>query len=1141
MLAAGLIAGAVGVTVLVGWSLHSTLLVQVVATAAPMQRMTALAFVLSGIALVLAGEGRKQAAAICFLFVFLEAALVCLEYALSAQFGIDELLGRDYILVHVSHAGRMSAVSSLCFLASSLAVLASVRRRPMRFEFAFVGTVASVLLAVGIVGILGYILGKTELYGWSHFNRVGLLTSAGFAALGAGLMAWAWQESKTAEGSPEWLPLSIGLGLAAAALGVWQALIAHDSGHLQVLSGVILAGGIFGAALMAVAAAQTQRAHKRSRELLASSAMLHQLFDASPDGLIMVSTQGVILRINRQAEAIFGYGPNQLLGSLIEELVPVKLREGHQSYREAYNAAPRSRPMGPGLELNARRKDGSEFPIEIALTPIESAEKTPLIVALVRDVTEGRRADEALRLSEERFRSAFEHGPIGVTLLGTDGRMIKANPELCRMFGYSEEELARMTPLEITHPADLNPSRNLMEHLFTDDVSIKKLVKRYVKKNGQIMWGSLSVSVIRDREGHPLYAISMVEDITDRKLAEAELRLGNEIIANMEGGLCLVRANDGVIVDANPSFEKMFDYGPGELAGKHVAMLNAPGEKQPEEVAREIIEVLSRDGVWRGEVLNRRKDGSAFWSSATISTFDHPGFGKVWISILQDITARKQSEQTLSKQAALLDLARDAVIVCDLENRITSWNRGAADTYGWSAEEALGRLNHELLQTRSSISIEGIRDALRRQGEWEGEMEHVRRDGRTIVVASRWSLARDKSGRATAILKINRDITHRKRAEEQLRNLTERLSLATRTASIGIWDLDLRTNRVVWDDTTFAIFGIANAVPLPQGEFARRVHPDDLAAVEAAKQRAIQGKTQEFVEFRIIRPDGSVRHVSTAEGAVLDEHGNAVRLVGTAVDITERKEMEAQIEASKEQMLASARLSALGMMAGGVAHEINNPLSIIHASAAELQRRIKEEGTVPLRLAERSSERILETANRITKIIKSMRHLAREGSQDRVRPSRVSKITEDTLEVCKERFKDHAVDLRLPRIDPALSVSCREVQIEQVLLNLLQNAFDAVVEQPGEKWIDLGVTVRGDAVEFSVTDSGPGIPPELRTKIMEPFFTTKDVGKGVGLGLSLSRRIVEDHGSTLELTEEDGHPCFSFCLPLARKEELISR
>jgi C4-dicarboxylate-specific signal transduction histidine kinase len=127
--------------------------------------------------------------------------------------------------------------------------------------------------------------------------------------------------------------------------------------------------------------------------------------------------------------------------------------------------------------------------------------------------------------------------------------------------------------------------------------------------------------------------------------------------------------------------------------------------------------------------------------------------------------------------------------------------------------------------------------------------------------------------------------------------------------------------------------------------------------------------------------------------------------------------------------------------------------------------------------------------------------------------------------------------LLLSNVDPTLSVYCREVQIGQVLLNLLQNAFDAVAEQPEERWVRLAALVRDDAVEFSVTDSGTGIPPGLKSKIMYPFFTTKELGKGTGLGLTISQSIVKDHGGELDLREENGHPCFFFCLPRSGNEE----
>ena len=390
------------------------------------------------------------------------------------------------------------------------------------------------------------------------------------------------------------------------------------------------------------------------------------------------------------------------------------------------------------------------------------------------------------------------------------------------------------------------------------------------------------------------------------------------------------------------------------------------------------------------------------------------------------------------------------------------------------------------------------------------------------------------------VVLVLQDIDVIKSANEQLRKSTEFFRGIMNTVREPLLVLDSTLHIIAVNESFLRTFSTSSEQTINKVLFRIGNEQWNITKLRELLEQVLP-KQQVVTNFEVEHEFENIGHrTMLLNGQILTQTNNREPMILLAIeDITERRRAEAQLEASRMQLISSARLAALGMIAGGVAHEINNPVSIIHASAADLLHRVKEEGAVPLEILVRNSERIHQTANRITKIIKSMRHLAREGSQDRFCPTPVAKIVEEPLEVCKERFKDHCVNLLLPSIDPALYVSCREVQIAQVLLNLLQNAFDAVMEQAGERWIHLDVAEQDGSVAFSVIDSGPGIPPGLKTRIMEPFFTTKEVGKGTGLGLSLSQTIIEEHGGKLELTEASGHTCFSFRLPLSQKTEAV--
>ena len=285
----------------------------------------------------------------------------------------------------------------------------------------------------------------------------------------------------------------------------------------------------------------------------------------------------------------------------------------------------------------------------------------------------------------------------------------------------------------------------------------------------------------------------------------------------------------------------------------------------------------------------------------------------------------------------------------------------------------------------------------------------------------------------------------------------------------------------------------------------------------------LYGQRSDGTEFPV---DISLSPLTTEEGL----------LVLTAIrDVSQRVAMQAELDASRMQVVSSARLSALGMMAGSVAHEINNPLGIIHAYASNLLERAGD-GNLSAPDIEKVCSRIVETTERIASIVRGLRHIAREGSEDPLAPASAREIVGRALDLCRERFRIHAIRLITPEIDVSLRVRCREVQIVQILLNLLQNAFDAISDIDGDRWISVQVGLEGQKVTLSVIDSGPGISSDVRGRMMDPFFTTKPVGKGTGLGLSISRSIAQDHGGELRYEEHDGHTCFSLILPTFQEE-----
>jgi len=236
-----------------------------------------------------------------------------------------------------------------------------------------------------------------------------------------------------------------------------------------------------------------------------------------------------------------------------------------------------------------------------------------------------------------------------------------------------------------------------------------------------------------------------------------------------------------------------------------------------------------------------------------------------------------------------------------------------------------------------------------------------------------------------------------------------------------------------------------------------------------------------------------------------------------------------EVETERARSIQGSKLAALGEMAVGIAHEINNPLAIIQANVDFMKDVVEKEfdKTTLLKIA----NKIEETTTRVAKIIKGLRSFASSGENDPFESMSIEQTILETLGICSEKFKINDIGLSFEKPKNKVLVECRQTQLVQVFLNLLNNAYDAVQECQ-EKWVKIEVKEKNDAVEIGITDSGKGISPELQKKLFSPFFTTKGVGKGTGLGLSVSRGIITEHNGTLLIDNSCSHTKFVIHLPL---------
>jgi PAS domain S-box-containing protein len=380
-----------------------------------------------------------------------------------------------------------------------------------------------------------------------------------------------------------------------------------------------------------------------------SQAHLSIILQIAPDGIVAIDETQRIVLFNRAAEEIFGYRARHVLGEPVTRLLPERFAEIHWQHVAQFGAAPEtSRDMDNRRPVLGRRKDGTEFPAEASISKLVQEGETIFVVTL-RDITARQQRAEALRESEERFRRAFEHAAFGMALVGTDGRLLRVNSSVCRMLGYSEEELLATTFQGLTYPEDLEVGLGLFRDLMDGKRDYGWLEKRYVHRDGHPVWTLLSTAVVRDSGGRILYLVSQIQDISEQKEAEAKLREKEEqyrsIFESTSDGLFI---NDltGRLVDFNPAAAQMHGYTSDEFRQLQPAQFIHPESRH---LFDRYIETIRAGGQYRAQAIDVRKDGTPFYVEVIGSAFTYQGQPHT-LAVVRDVTDQVRAVELLEQR-----------------------------------------------------------------------------------------------------------------------------------------------------------------------------------------------------------------------------------------------------------------------------------------------------------------------------------------------------------------------------------------------------------------------------------------------------------------------------------------------------------
>jgi diguanylate cyclase (GGDEF)-like protein/PAS domain S-box-containing protein len=609
---------------------------------------------------------------------------------------------------------------------------------------------------------------------------------------------------------------------------------------------------------------------RAENELRQTQAHLRAFLEHSPAVMFMKDTAGRYLQINHRFAQNFGLDPAQVIGRRDDEFLDPALAAQFQANDRTVLQS--GKPVE--FEETARYTDGLHTSL-VAKFPLRDSDgKIYGVGGIATDIS-------ARKLEEERFRANFEQNAIGIAHSGLDGRFLRVNQKFCAMLGYSSEELQARKFADVTHPDDWSLSEHLRACFLEDRSRLSSSVreKRYLRKDGSTVWAEISLAVVRKPDGEPDYFVAMIQDISDRKAAEAELFATFEQAAV---GIAHVSL-DGRYLRANQKLCDMLGYTREELCAMRTRSFTKPEHCHKDGQSKRLL--AGEISTYSGERQYTRKDGSAIWVNRSVSLArDASGKPLYFIRVVEDITERKLSEERFR---ATFEQAAVGIVHTSLDKRYVAVNQKFCDMLGYTRDELLGKDTADITHPDDRIEDGTHRNRLL-AGEiktFSAEKRYIHKNGSVVWVNRTISLARDHAGKPLYFIRVIEDITQRKRLESRMEQTFEQ-------AAVGIVRSDLDRNIIDANRKFCEMVGYDREEILRMC-FQQISHPDDLGKDAAMREQLLAGKISTFrSEKRYVRKDGRVILAKRTTSLARDVGDERLHYIIVVEDITDRKTAE---------------------------------------------------------------------------------------------------------------------------------------------------------------------------------------------------------------------------------------------------------